>query len=304
VGDWSRDDVREVFLSVAAAGGPFGVPLETGLDAVTDVLDRPFEDDLDEIGLSLRRDWGFVVGFYSRDSLEAPWQWWGLDVRAHRLHDKLIWDELAGELTAHGYPVLPAVPDPGGDLVMHELPAAATTARKGGPEGLGTVLTEGQVYDVTVHRGPLLSPASKRWSHLRNVIRKLAPQGPDTWTAWLDEAAPDWEALLGALGKLHADQPARDDEWAAFGVWLLDEAQRRQVWPPWEWAYHRAVFVAGHPGIVPADEVAASCLEFAPTPPEVAAATVDWRRTRPRDVRHARLTRALLAFAGDPRFLG
>jgi hypothetical protein len=294
VAGWTRDDVREACLSVAATGCLFGHPPQDDPDAFAARIDRPFVDSGGE--RVLLRDWGLVTAHFARSAAGPPWRWWALDVRP-RLPEPLVWDELAAELAARGFGAEAAVPDPGGDLVVHRLPASGATARSAGPDGLGTVLRAGQLYDVAVNRDPLPMPARERWAPLRDVLRALAPQGPAAWAAWLDDAAPDWAALLLALRMLHADQPARDGEWAAFGVWLLDQAQLRRVWPPWEWAYRRARFVADHPGVVPADEVAADCLDAIPMPPESATAVVDWRRARPGNVRLARMTRALLPFA-------
>jgi hypothetical protein len=295
VGDWSRDDVREACLSVAAAGCPFGIAPDGDATAFADRLARPYEDAVGERGLSLRRDWGPIVSNYARPDTGDPWEWWALEVRPRPPREQQEWRDLAAELAGFGFEPGPPVPDPGGDLLRYEL---AATVRVAGPAGLGSGWAPGHVYDVAVRPDPLPAPARDRWSPMRGVLRRLGPRGPRAWTEWADDAEPDHAALLVALRVLHVDEPARDAEWAAFGAWLLERARRRRVWPPAEHAYRLARFAADHPAAFAGADVARTCRAALPMPPDEARADVDWRRTTPEDVRYARLTRALLRYCG------
>jgi hypothetical protein len=294
VTDWTRDQAREVCLEVLATASVCGVPLEAGADVLADAIGRPFTQEYYAEGRSMTRDWGLLRAYYHRPGPGTPWACHTLTVYVHRLGKPFRWRRIPAELQAHGFTTAD-VPSRDTDLQEIGVPASGAVARVTATDYYQPA---GRVLDISAGRSPFLDPVvADRRGELRNRLRETAGAGPSAWTGL---ATVDPAAWLGALRKLHADEPARDEQWTALSLWLLDRAREARVWPVEEWTYRWARYVADRPGVAAPGEVTRACLAALPMDvAEARALPAGWREVGPDAARRARVTRALLRLAAD-----
>jgi hypothetical protein len=298
--DWTRGEAREMCLELLAAASVHGVPLEAGADVLADAVGRRFVQEYYAEGRTMTRDWDLFQAIYRRAGVGEPWWCDGVTVHVNRLQKPFRWRRLPAELAEHDFTTV-TLPSRDADLHEYGVPASAVTVRVAATDYYQPT---GRLLDIRAGALPVLDPVvADRRGELRNELRAMGAAGPQTWPGWLAQrelTAEDYAAWLGALRKLHADQPSRDEEWTALSLWFLDRAREAGVWSAGEWTYRWAGYVASRPGLVPAAEVARACLDALPMDvPEAQAIPTAWRETGPDAVRRARLTRALLRTAAE-----
>jgi hypothetical protein len=298
--DWTRGEARETCLEVLAAASVSGVPLEAGPDVLADAVGRRFVQEYYAEGRTMTRDWDLFQAIYRRAGAGRPWWCDGVTVHVNRLQKPFRWRQVPAELAEHGYATV-TLPSRDADLHEYGVAASAVTARVAATDYYQPA---GRLLDIRAGSVPVLLPVlPDRRGEVRNALRAVAAADPGTWPEWLAEQEPsadDYAAWPAALRRLHADQPERDEQWAALLVWLFDRAREAGVWSAEEWTYRWAWYVTDHSGLVPVAEVARECL--AALPVDVAQASAPprpWRETDPAEVRRARLTRALLRIAAE-----